>query len=88
MKDTTKALQHERDYENGGYLGGQGEENVAPFVFFFKKGNVLSLLVGYSSKKTLPNNLIFFFFFYIVTFISHTKSQLSLRKETQRGTDT
>lgn len=63
MKDTTKALQHERDYENGGYLGGQGEENVAPFVFFFKKGNVLSLLVGYSSKKTLPNNLIFFFFF-------------------------
>lgn len=37
MKSTTKALQHEKDYENGGYLDGRRHSvGTANVVCFFK----------------------------------------------------
>lgn len=87
MKSTTKASQHKRDYENRGYLDGRCCNAGNATIFFWKKmlNHSFSVVPLWKHCET---NCFFVFFSHIGTFISHTKSQLSLRKETRRGSDT
>lgn len=60
MKSTTKALQHEKDYENGGYLDGRRHSvGTANVVCFFK--TKCFVIIGRLFFEEIIAKQIFFF---------------------------